>query len=79
MTRCTENPNESTKILLELTSQVSSVTGHKINTPKSTAFIRNIMNIILFKITMNILKKKSRKQFHIYNAIKKYVNLTKVV
>ena len=39
MTLYIENPKESTRKLLELISEFSKVTGYKINTQKSLAFL----------------------------------------
>ena len=39
MTLYTENPKDSTRKLLELTSEFSKVAGYKINTQKSPAFL----------------------------------------
>jgi len=49
-----ENPKDSTKKLLELTSEYSNVAGYKINTEKSLASL----------YTNNEKIEKLRKQFH---------------
>ena len=49
-----ENPEDSTRKLLELIKEYSKVAGHKINTRKSLAFL----------YTNNEKIEKSRKQFH---------------
>ena len=60
MTLYIENPEDSTRKLLELISKYSKVTGYKINTHKSLAFLyinkekieREIKEIIPFTIAM---------------------------
>ena len=49
-----ENPNDSTRKLLELINEYSKVAGYKINTQKSLAFL----------YTNNEKTEKLRKQFH---------------
>ena len=49
-----ENPKDSTRNLLELINEYSKVTGYKINTQKSLAFL----------YTNNEKIEKLRKQFH---------------
>ena len=49
-----ENPKDSTRKLLELINEYSKVTGYKINTQKSLAFL----------YTNNEKIEKLRKQFH---------------
>ena len=50
-----ENPKNATKNLLKLINEFSKVTGHKINTQKSLAFLYTIMKN---------QKEKIRKQFN---------------
>ena len=52
MILCIENPKDSTRKLLELINEYSTVAGYKINTQKSLA------------LTMKKQKEKLRKQFH---------------
>ena len=60
----TENPKESTKKLLEMINEFRKVTGHKINTQKSIAFLytnnevakREIKKTIPFIIAPKIIK-----------------------
>ena len=54
MILCIENPKDSTRKLLELINEYSKVTGYKINTQKSLAFL----------YTNNEKIEKLRKQFH---------------
>ena len=49
-----ENPKDSTRKLLELINEYSKVSGYKINTEKSLAFL----------YTKNEKMEKLRKQFH---------------
>ena len=64
MTLYTENPKDSTRKLLELTSEFSKVAGYKINTQKSLAFLytnnekseREIKESIPFTIGTKIIK-----------------------
>ena len=59
-----ENPEDTTRKLLELTNEYSKVTGYKINTPKSLAFLytnnekteREIKEIISFTIIIRRIK-----------------------
>ena len=59
-----ENPKDSTRKLLELISEYSKVTGHKINTPKSLVFLytnnekteREIKETIPFTIATKQIK-----------------------
>ena len=59
-----ENPKDSTRKLLELINEYSKVSGYKINTQKSLAFLytnnekteREIKETISFTITMEIIK-----------------------
>ena len=59
-----ENPKDSTRELLELINEYSKVTGHKINTQKSLAFLytnnekteREIKETIPFSIAMKRIK-----------------------
>ena len=59
-----ENPKDSTRKLLELIHEFSKVTGYKINTQKSTAFLyannerseRGIREAILFTIASKRIK-----------------------
>ena len=51
----TENPEDSTRKLLELINEYSKVAGYKINIQKSLAFLYT---------TMRKQKEKLRKQFH---------------
>ena len=50
-----ENPEDSTRKLLELINEYSKVAGYKINIQKSLAF---------YTLTMRKQKEKLRKQFH---------------
>ena len=52
--RYRENPKDSTRKLLELINEYTKVTGYKINTQKSLAFL----------YTNNEKTEKLRKQFH---------------
>ena len=54
MTLYIENPKDSTRKLLELINDYSKVSGYKINTQKSLAFL----------YTNNEKTEKLRKQFH---------------
>ena len=63
-----ENPNDTTRKLLELINEYSKIAGYKINTQKSLAFLytnnektkREIKETIPFTIVMNkILRNKS--------------------
>ena len=64
MTLYTENPKDSTRKLLELTSEFSKVAGYKINSEKSLAFLytnnekseREIKESIPFTITTKRIK-----------------------
>ena len=59
-----ENPKDSTRKLLELISELSKVSGYKINTQKSLAFLytnnenseREIMASVPFTIATKIIK-----------------------
>ena len=59
-----ENPEDTTRKLLELTNEYSKVTGYKINTPKSLAFLytnnekteKEIKETIPFTIAMKRIK-----------------------
>ena len=59
-----ENPQDSTRKLLELIHQIGKVAGYKINTQKSMAFLytnneraeREIREAILFTITSKRIK-----------------------
>ena len=59
-----ENPNDSTRKLLELINEYSKVAGYKINTQKSLAFLytnnekteREIKETIPYIIVMKIIK-----------------------
>ena len=59
-----ENPKDTTRKLLELINEYSQVSGYKINTQKSLAFLytnnktteREIKEIITFTIAMKIIK-----------------------
>ena len=60
----TENPNDSTRKVLELINEYTKVAGYKINTQKSLAFLytnnenieREIKETISFTITMKRIK-----------------------
>ena len=64
MILCIENPKDSIRKLLELMNEFSKVTGYKINTQKSLAFLynnnekseREIKESIPFTITTKITK-----------------------
>ena len=64
MIRYRENPKDSTRKLLELINEYTKVTGYKINTQKSLAFLytnnerteREIKETIPFTITMKSIK-----------------------
>ena len=76
-----ENPKDSTRKLLELINEYSKVSGYKINTQKSLAFLytnnekteREIKETIPFTIAMKIIKylgiylPKETKDLHIDN------------
>ena len=59
-----ENPKDATRKLLELISEFGKVAGHKINTPKSVAFLytknerseREIQETISFTIASKRIK-----------------------
>ena len=59
-----ENPEDSTRKLLELINEYSKVAGYKINTKKSLAFLytnnekveKEIKEIIPFTLAMKIIK-----------------------
>ena len=52
---CVENPKDATRKLLELINEFSKVSGYKINTQKSLAFLQT---------NMKIQKEKLWKQSH---------------
>ena len=64
MTLYIKNPKDSARKLLELINEYSNVTGYKINTQKSLAFLyinnekikREIKETIPFTIAMKIIK-----------------------
>ena len=64
MIRYIENPGDGIRKLLELISEFSKVSGYRINTQKSLAFLYNnnekseraIKEIVLFPITRKIIK-----------------------
>ena len=64
MILCIENPKDSTRKLPELTNEYSKVTGYKVNTQKSFAFLytnnekteREIKETIPFTIAMKRIK-----------------------
>ena len=67
-----ENPQDSTRKLLELINEYSEVAGYKINTQKSPTFLF-FFNLILFlnftplhsyTLTMRKQKEKLMRQFH---------------
>ena len=89
MILCIENPKDSTRKLLELINEYSKVSGYKINTQKSLAFLytnkekieREIKETIPFTIATKIIKylgiylPKETKYLYIEN----YKTLVKVI